>query len=131
MSSPDQEELDIRRVARLLTLRREDKDIFRRVAVEMKLRAVPADLRAQAERRLGGEGGAKDTAAALSPAELAKQVETEVQVVMGDLAPDNLGSLAAELGIDESELATLIGDLPDNFEQLVADEVKSTLESSS
>ena len=63
--------------------------------------------------------------------ELAVQIEVEVQQVMNELAPENLGILAQELGISEDELRNLVSELPDNFERMVADEVKATLPSNS
>jgi hypothetical protein len=41
----------------------------------------------------------------------------------------NVSSLAAEMGISEEEMAQLLKELPDNFEQLVAEQAKSIVAS--
>jgi hypothetical protein len=139
MSSPDQEELEIRKAVLLLAMQQNNMETFRRLAVELKIRGLPDAIRSKAEARRSGDAGATDTgsleeqpgAAGPTAEELAMQVEVEVHQVMSELAPENLGTLAEELGIPEDELRTLISGLPDNFEQMVADEVKTTLPSNS
>ncbi len=41
----------------------------------------------------------------------------------------SVGSLAAEMGISEEEMAELLKQLPDNFEQMVAEQAKSIVAS--
>ena len=131
MSNPDQEEREIRKAVILLAMRQNDMETFRRLAVELKIRELPNDIRAKADATDTASLKMQPGAAGPMAEELAVQIEVEVQQVMNELAPENLGILAQELGISEDELRNLVSELPDNFERMVADEVKATLPSNS
>ena len=49
MSSPNQEEREIRKAVILLAMRQKDMETFRRLAVELKIRELPNDIRAKAD----------------------------------------------------------------------------------
>ena len=136
MGTVSDQELQIRKAVVMLTMRQGEMETPKRLAVERKLRELPGDVIAAAEARLRGEAetsalDAEGAAALPTPEEIAAQVEAEIAEVMSELAPDKLGSLAEELGISEEELAELVSELPDNFEQMVADEVNAALASDS
>lgn len=135
MGTVSDQERQVRRAVILMSMRQGDMEVPKRLAVEQKLRELPDDIHREAAARLRGHSEApaldEEGAALPSPEEVAAQVEAEVAEVMSGLAPGNLGSLAAELGISEEELAELVSELPDNFGQMVADEVHAQLASGS
>jgi hypothetical protein len=60
-------------------------------------------------------------AAPTSP-EMHEQLESAVKDALSHIEGDKLAGLASELGITEAELATIVKDLPADFEKLVAAE---------
>ena len=60
MSSPDQEELEIRKAVLLLAMQQNNMETFRRLAVELKIRGLPGAIRSKAEARWSGDAGDGD-----------------------------------------------------------------------
>lgn len=110
-------EKEVRRTVRLLEMGKQGTgDPFKQLAVAMKIKELPAEVRSLAEARIEGEGR---PAASSAQAE-APTLEAAVRDVVAELGSS--AELARELGLSEAELQALLNDLPGDFESRVAAE---------
>jgi hypothetical protein len=92
--------------------------------------ASPSSLSAEAASP--GAAGVTTTPAA-KPSPFAKKkaeaeaahIDAMVQAAVAELKPEHLTSLSTEMGITEEQLQELLENLPDDFEKMVADQVRA------